>query len=217
MTINAVLQRPKFTEGYPLEDSYFIDRTVIPNKLKFDVAPIWDQDLGAKSIGEPTAVEKVAGIGVGNYKRLTIDYNLVDGVRNGPFLILDVEDYTVQNIEQEDCLYVFLDGVLQRKGYSYTVSGPNITFNVPIQKEMKVDIRYLYGRDVGQVLNIYDFSPDTYFAQGTLSFDSTVLNDFLGYSWMGDAVGIAIQVWQQRPNGTYNVIGQITNLSLIHI
>ena len=211
LTLNAVLQRPKFTEGYPLEDSYFIDRTVIPNKLKFDVAPIWDQDLGAKTIGEPTAVEKVAGIGVGNYKRLTIDYNLVDGVRNGPFLILDVEDYTVQNIEQEDCLYVFLDGVLQRKEYSYTISGPNITFNVPIQKEMKVDIRYLYGRDVGQVLNIYDFSPDTYFAQGTLSFDSTVLSDFLGYSWMGDAVGIAIQVWQQRPNGTYNVIGQITN------
>ena len=128
LTINAVLQRPKFTEGYPLEDSYVIDRTVIPNVLKFDVAPIWDQDLGAKSIGEPTAVEKVAGIGVGNYKRLTIDYNLVDGVRNGPFLILDVEDYTVQNIEQEDNLYVFLDGVLQRKGerQSYTISGPNI-------------------------------------------------------------------------------------------
>ena len=88
LTINAVIQRPKYTEGYPLEDSYFIDRTVIPNKIKFDVAPIWDQDLGAKTVGEPTAVEKVVGMGVGNYKRLTIDYNLVDGVRNGPFLIL---------------------------------------------------------------------------------------------------------------------------------
>ena len=211
LTINAVLQRPKFTEGYPLEDSYVIDRTVIPNVLKFDVAPIWDQDLGAKSIGEPTAVEKVAGIGVGNYKRLTIDYNLVDGVRNGPFLILDVEDYTVQNIEQEDCLYVFLDGVLQRKGFSYTVSGPNMTFNVPIQKEMKIDIRYLYGRDVGQVLNIYDYAPDTYFARGTLSFDTNVLVDFLSYSWMGDAIGLPIHVWQQRLNGTYNIIGEIGN------
>ena len=211
LTINAVLQRPKFTEGYPLEDSYFIDRTVIPNVLKFDVAPIWDQDLGAKTIGEPTAVEKVAGIGVGNYKRLTIDYNLVDGVRNGPFLILDVEDYTVQNIEQEDCLYVFLDGVLQRKGFSYTVSGPNITFNVPIQKEMKIDIRYLYGRDVGQVLNIYDYAPDTYFARGTLSFDTNVLTDFLSYYWMGDAIGLPIHVWQQRSNGTYNIIGELSN------
>ena len=211
LTINAVLQRPKFTEVFPLGDSYVIDKTVIPNKIKFDVAPIWDQDLGAKTIGEPTAVEKVAGIGVGNYKRLTIDYNLVDGVRNGPFLILDVEDNTVQNIESEDSLYVFLDGVLQVKGKAYTVSGPNITFHSPIQSEMIIDIRYLYGRDVGQVLNIYDYAPDTYFAQGTFSFDSTVLSALLKYDWMGDAVGSSIQVWQQRANGTYNVIGEIRN------
>ena len=211
LTINAVIQRPKFTESYPLEDAYVIDRTVIPNKIKFDVAPIWDQDLGAKSIGEPTAVEKVVGIGVGNYKRLTIDYNLVDGVRNGPFLILDVEDYTVQSIEAEDALYVFLDGVLQRKDYSYTVSGPNITFNVPIQKEMKIDIRYLYGRDVGQVLNIYDYAPDSFFAQGTFAFDYGNLDDLLRFAWMGDAIGTPIHVWQQRANGTYNIIGEITN------
>ena len=210
LTLNAVLQRPKFTDGYPLEDSYVIDRTVIPNKIKFDVAPIWDQDLGAKTIGEPSCVEKVAGIGVGNYKRLTIDYDLVNGVRNGPFLILDVLDYTVQNIEAEDNLYVFLDGVLQRKGYSYTISGPNITFNVPIKKEMKIDMRYLYGRDVGQILNIYDFAPDSYFARGTFTFDTTVADDLLRYDWMGDAIGSPIHVWQQRANGTYNVLGEMT-------
>ena len=28
---------------------------------------------------------------------------------------------------------------------------------------------------------------------------------------MGDAVGSSIQVWQQRANGTYNVIGEIRN------
>jgi hypothetical protein len=213
VTINAVLQRPKFTDNYPLQDSYLIDRTVIPNKVKFDVAPIWDQDLGAKSIGEPTAVEKVVGIGVGNYKRLTIDFNLVDGIRNGPFLILDVEDYTVQSIESEDSMYVFLDGILQVKGKAYTVSGPNITFASPIKKEHNVDIRYLYGRDVGQVLNIYDFAPDTYFAQGTLSFTSStpILDTLLAYGWMGDAIGTPIHCWQQRANGTYNVIGELKN------
>ena len=213
ITLNAVLQRPKYTEGYPLEDSYFIDRTVIPNKIKFDVAPIWDQDFSAKTIGEPTAVEKVVGIGVGNYKRLTIDYNLVNNVRNGPFLILDVEDFTVQNIESEDSMYVFVDGVLQRKGYSYEISGPNITFNVPIKKEMKVDIRYLYGRDVGQVLNIYDYAPDTYFSQGILQFSAieSTLDTLLKYTWMDDSVGTAIHVWQQRGDGTYNVIGEISN------
>ena len=216
LTINAVLQRPKYTENYPLFDAYFIDRSVIPNLIKFDVAPIWDQDLGAKSIGEPTAVEKVVGIGVGNYKRLTIDYALVNGVRTGPFLILDVEDNTVQNIESEDNLYVFLDGVLQQKGerQSYTISGPNIFFNVPIQPEVKIDMRYLYGRDVGQILNIYDYAPDTYFARAKLEidFDSSVLSPYQTYSWMGDKIGSPIHVWQVKADGTYNVIGEVSNL-----
>ena len=213
ITINSVLQRPKFTENYPLKDAYWIDRTVIPNVIKFDVAPIWDQDLGAKTIGEPTAVEKIAGIGVGNYKRLTIDYELVDGVRNGPFLILDVLDGTVQSIESEDSLYVFLDGVLQVKGKAYTVSGPNITFHDSIKKEMQIDMRYLYGRDVGQILNIYDFAPDTYFGQGSFSFNSSqvIMDEFLRYTWMGNKIGNPIHVWQLRANGTKNVIGEITN------
>lgn len=213
LTINAVLQRPKYTETFPLFDSYYIDRTVIPNKLIFDVAPIWDQDFSAKSIGEPTAVEKVVGIGVGNYKRLTIDYNLVDNIKSGPFLILDVEDNTVQNIEESDFLYVFLDGVLQREGYSYTISGPNIFFNVPILKEMKIDMRYLYGRDIGQVLNIFDYAPDTYYSKSRVSLQVTSgLNTFLNYGWMGDKIGSPIQAYQIKTNGTYNVIGEISNV-----
>jgi hypothetical protein len=213
LTINSVLQRPKFTENYPLKDAYWIDRTVIPNVIKFDTAPIWDQDLGAKSIGEPTAVEKVVGIGVSNYKRLTIDFELVDGVRNGPFLILDVLDGTVQSIESEDSLYVFLDGVLQVNGKAYTVSGPNITFHDSIKKDMQIDMRYIYGRDVGQILNIYDFAPDTYFSQGTFSFVASQQNmdTLLSYTWMGEKIGNPIHVWQTRANGTKNVIGELSN------
>jgi hypothetical protein len=110
-------------------------------------------------------------------------------------------------------MYVFLDGILQVKGKAYTVSGPNITFASPIKKEHNVDIRYLYGRDVGQVLNIYDFAPDTYFAQGTLSFTTStpILDNLLAYGWMGDAIGTPIHCWQQRANGTYNVIGELKN------
>jgi hypothetical protein len=213
LTINAVLQRPKYTEDYPRFDSYYINRDVIPNELVFDVAPIWDQDFGAKNIGEPTAVEKVVGIGVGNYKRLTIDYNLVDNSKSGPFLILDVEDFTVQNIEEPKFLYVFLDGVLQREGYSYNVSGPNIFFNVPILKEMKIDMRYLYGRDIGQVLNLFDFNPDSFYAKGKVTIEVTSgLEDLLRYSWMGDKIGSEIQLYQTNNDFTYNVIGQISNL-----
>ena len=36
---------------------------------------------------------------------------------------------------------------------------------------MQIDMRYLYGRDVRQILNIYDFAPDTYYASGTFSFN----------------------------------------------
>ena len=214
LTLNAVLQRPKFTEGYPLQDSYFIDRTVIPNVIKFDVAPIWDQDLGAKTINEPTAVEKVVGIGVGNYKRLTIDANLVDDSRTGPFLILDVEDYTVQSIESNTTLYVFIDGILQKETVNYDVSGPNIFFKKPILKEMNVDIRYLFGRDVGQVLNIFDFAPDAFFSTGRFVIDSTssYWDSYETYAWMGDKIGSGIHCWQVRSDGTYNVIGKVGNL-----
>jgi hypothetical protein len=212
LTLNAVLQRPKYTESYPLSDAYYIDRTVIPNKLVFDVAPIWDQDFGAKSIGEPTAVELVAGIGVGNYKRLTIDYALVDEVRGGPFLILDVEDNTSQEIEQQDYLFVFIDGVLQRREYSYSVAGSTISFNVPIKKDTKIDMRYLYGRDLDQIINFHDFNQDTFYAQGTVTFDvASGATELL--NWIGLNSSESFHAWQVNPNGSYNVIGQLTNPS----
>ena len=214
LSLNAVLQRPKLEEDYPLQDAYFIDRTVIPNVIKFDVPPIWDQDLGAKTIQEPTNVEKVVGIGVGNYKRLTIDFNLVDGSRTGPFLILDVEDNTVQNIESNNTLYVFIDGILQREGDSYQVAGPNIFFSKAVKKEMNIDMRYLYGRDVGQVLNIFDFAPDAFFSTGrfVINSTSTFWDSYETYAWMGDKIGSGIHCWQVRPDGTYNVIGKVGNL-----
>lgn len=213
LTINAVLQRPKYTENFPLFDSYYIDRSVIPNKLVFDVPPIWDQDFGAKSIGEPTAVEKVVGIGVGNYKRLTIQPDLVNGVRSGPFLILDVEDNTLQSIDDSAYLYVFIDGILQRENYSYTIAGPSIFFNFPVKEGMKIDMRYLYGRDTGQILNAYDFLQDSYYAKGSvvLSVSSGISNLF-EYAWMGDYKFHPIQAWQLNPNGTYNMLGDVSHL-----
>ena len=213
LTINAVLQKPKYNEFYPGPDAYYIDRNFIPNKLVFDVAPIWDQDFGAKTIGEPTAVEKVVGIGVGNYKRLTIDYDLVDGKRSGPFLILDLEDLTVENIEEPDYMFVFLDGVLQRENFSYTVSGPNIYFTAPLVPENKIDIRYLYGREVGQILRIYDFDPDGLYAKSSVSIEVTSgLTNLLSFSWLGGDFGNPIHAFQFNPNGTFNIIGNVTNL-----
>ncbi len=210
ITINAVLQETKYNEDYPGDDSYYIDKTVVPNKLVFDVAPIWDQYEGAKTLGEPTAVEKVIGIGIGNYKRLTIDSNLIDNIRSGPFLILDLEDLTVLNIEEPDYLLVFVDGVLQKEGISYTVSGPNIFFEFSVTEQMKVDMRYLYGRDVGQILNLYDYNVDQYYANSVVVLETTSgLPAFELRAWMGNQGGAPIQAFQIKPDGTYNIIGQI--------
>ena len=215
VTINAVLQATKFNATYPGEDSYYIDRTVVPNRLVFDVAPIWDQDAGAKTLGEPTAVEKVAGIGIGNYKRLTIDQNLINNVRSGPFLILDLEDRTVQSVDEPDYLLVFVDGVLQVQGESYNVSGPNIFFEFPITEQMKIDMRYLYGRDVGQILNIYDYNPDQYFAQAEIILRTTSgISEFVAGNWSGIYRGGVMQLVQFRPDGTTNALGQITDYSI---
>ena len=145
---------------------------------------------------------------------MTIDKNLVDGSRTGPFLILDVEDETVQSIEDDEFLYVFLDGVLQRRGSknSYTVSGPNIYFNVPIKDEMKIDMRYLYGRDVGQVIKLYDFSTDEYYARSIVTLEVTSgLNDLIEYQWTGQYRGLPIQAYQVRLDGSYNILGEISN------
>ena len=210
ITINAVLQETKYNANYPGDDSYYIDKTVVPNKLVFDVAPIWDQYEGAKTLGEPTAVEKVIGIGVGNYKRLTIDSNLINNVRSGPFLILDLQDLTVVNIEEPDYLLVFVDGVLQKEGISYTVSGPNIFFEFSVTQQMKVDMRYLYGRDVGQILNLYDYNVDQYYANSIVVLETTSgLSTFELRAWMDNQGGSPIQAFQIKPDGTYNIIGEI--------
>ena len=212
LTINAVLQETKFNESYPGQDSYYIDRTVSPNKLVFDVPPIWDQYEGAKTLGEPTAVEKVAGVGIGNYKRLTIDENLIDNQKTGPFLILDLEDLTVQNIEQNDNLLVFVDSVLQKEGISYEVVGPNIYFTFPITDQMKVDLRYLYGRDVGQILNLYNYNLDLYYAQSVVTLNTVSgVDDLLNYGWMGDKIGSRIHAYQIKSDNTYNIIGEVSN------
>ena len=53
VALNGVIQRPKYNPDQPAFDSYWVDNTVVPNIIKFTGAPIWDQDLSAKTIQEP--------------------------------------------------------------------------------------------------------------------------------------------------------------------
>ena len=215
LTVNAVLQQTKFNAEYPGQDSYYINRDANPNQIVFDVAPIWDQDIGAKTLGEPTNVEKVTGHGVGNYKRLTIDPALINNVRSGPFLILDLEDLTVQPVDDPDFLLVFIDGVLQQPGASYSVSGPNIQFTFPITDQMKVDMRYVYGRDIGQVLRLYDYEKGRLFAKSELRFTAVGgLSEFLLTDWREVDRSSPLQIYQVRDNGFVNFLGQVIQRSV---
>ena len=79
---------------------------------------------------------------------------------------------------------------------------------------MKIDMRYLYGRDVGQVLNLYDLAPDQFYAKASVVLQvPTGTDSFSSYAWMGDKIGSPIHAWQVRPDGTRNILGQLSNIA----
>ena len=157
VAFNGVIQRPKYNPSEPAFDSYWIDKTVTPNLIKFTAPPIWDQDLSAKTIGEPTQVEKFFATNIGNYRRYTIDNSLVNGERKGPFLIVSVEGDRILNIDDDNYLIVIVNGVIQEPVSAYTTFGSSITFKYPMRDEDVVDIRLCYGRDLEPSVTIHDF------------------------------------------------------------
>ena len=114
-------KRTKHTINEPAFDAYFIDKSVVPNIIRFSAPPIWDQDLSARTIGEPTQVEKFFATGVGNQKRYTIDDANIDGETTGPHQIVSIAEDTILNIDDERFLLVILNGVIQKEDYLMVV------------------------------------------------------------------------------------------------
>ena len=166
VALNGVIQRTKHTADEPAFDAYFVDTSVVPNIIKFSTPPIWDQDLGARTIGEPTQVEKFFAVNVGNQKRYTIDTANIDGETEGPHQIVSIAEDTILNIDDERFLLVILNGVIQKRGIAnsgaYDVVGSVITFSTPIREEDVVDIRLFYGRDIEPTVNIHNFVTNGY-------------------------------------------------------
>ena len=118
--------------------------------------------MSAKTIQEPSQVEKVFLTNIGNYKRYTIDPSLIDGQRKGPFLMVSVEGERILNIDDPEYLIVLVNGVIQKPGSSYTIAGASITFTYPMRDEDVVDIRLCYGRDLEPAVKFHDFELDGY-------------------------------------------------------
>jgi hypothetical protein len=191
------------------EQAYFIDKSQTPNKVVFSGAPIWGQEENVKTVQEPLAVENIALHGVGNYIRCELDTSgILDG-SSGPFIILNTSTKEVRNIDDSNYALVFIDGILQREGDSYTINGPAINFSRDIYKENNVEIILLYGRDIEQSITLHDFEPTTYFNRLTLTISDTSPNDYTDlFTWFNTNYDNETFAYQ-KDGSNKNLIGKI--------
>ena len=134
-----------------------IVRFIEPPRNFYDVIGYTPEQLDQK--------EYFYGYGVGSYDRLRIDERLIPYRGDGPYLVFDEETNTVKNINEEDFVLVFVDGVLQAPG-TYVLNGPNIRFTSQLQRYIpetgesvnsKVEMISLFGRQVPKTMSAYDY------------------------------------------------------------
>jgi len=214
VSFNGVIQRPKYNPDEPAFDSYWVDKTVTPNIIRFTSPPIWDQDLSAKTIGEPTQVEKFFATNIGNYRRYTIDKSLVNGQRKGPFLILSLDGDRILNIDDENYMIVIVNGVIQEPITAYEVAGASITFKYPMRDEDVVDIRLCYGRDLDPPVTFHDFDINGYLYDYTLEVSGSGVGDRFNIFALFDSNWALnskdkFYIYQEDGNGNNYGIGRV--------
>lgn len=164
--LDGVLQENKMTPLIPATSAYYINRNVTPNEIVFSRAPV---SLGSKGY------QHFFAYSVGNYERIGIDENLIGGSR-GPFLMTSVLDNKVINIDNDRNILVFVDGVLQVRNRSYTISGPFITFSNNLRSGQKVNILFLYGRDIDKRLTFFNYEENNFFNIINITIDNYTIN-----------------------------------------
>ena len=218
VALNGVIQRPKYNPDEPAFDSYWVDKTVTPNLIKFTAPPIWDQDLSAKTIQEPSQVERFFATNIGNYKRYTIDKSLVNGKRTGPFLIVSVDEDKVVNISDSNYMIVIVNGVIQKPITAYEITGTSITFKYSMREEDVVDIRLCYGRDLESTVTFHDFDTSGYLYDYTLEVNGSDVSSRFNSYVVGSDWSLTTKdkfyIYQEDSNGTYG-IGSVYNWKLI--
>ena len=175
--------------------SYDIIRSEDPSVtdiISFSEAPKWEQEENIITVQEPLAVDKTFAIRVGSYERAIIDTELVKIRKTGPFPLYDSESPAeIKYIDDDRYAYVFVDGILQKRGESYNLTGSNITFFEPLvatvlddgtEITQKVDILIFYGRDLDRRLTFFDYEPETYKNDITL----VVTDNTPGYTSIAD-------------------------------
>ena len=175
--LNGVVQKARTTETEPFGNSYSIIRSEDPavgDIIRFSKPPIDNENLYDPPEDLPEelkAYEKCFIYSIGSYQRLKVNSRLYEYRFGGPYLIQDELTNEIRKIDDSSYALVFIDGVLQEEGRSYTIVGPNITFTKPLQAyedatgirvTQDVNIILMYGRDVPRTLTFYEFEPNTF-------------------------------------------------------
>ena len=105
--------------------------------------------------------------------------------------------------------FVFIDGILQREGVSYTITGPAIRFTRKIFRENNIEIVLLYGRDIDQTVTLFDFQRNTYYNEIKITCDAGSSNNFIDWiSWFNTSYD-KFQVAYQKSGGKKKFIGNV--------
>lgn len=167
VSIDGVIQQAGVTPTFPGDRAYYIKRTVTPNQIIFMEPP---------KTFESTK-QSFYAYNVGAYERLEIDYRYVNDLRTGPFIIKSPLTKKSITVDEERNVFVFVDGVLQKRNKSYNIRGAAITFSEPIKKGQKINIVYLFGRDYLKSLVSFDFEQSVFFNYFKISTSSSTTLD----------------------------------------
>ena len=169
--VNGIFQNAKYDETFPRNNSYYIKRAAgatDPDTIVFSEAPKWKQNLNTLTVQEPLAVEKFFAHNVSGYRRLIIEEVNFNGSVVGPFTMRDEETRDVVVIDDDRFLFVYIDGILQKRTRSYTINESSITFSQALKKGQSVDMVLLTGISDNQILNAYNIEPNLFMNEVTV-------------------------------------------------
>lgn len=195
--IDGVLQRAGVTPTLPIDRAYYIRRTVVPNEIIFMEAPIPGRVFHANSVG--------------GYERLSIDYNLVDDTRYGPFPIKSLYFERNISIDDDKNIFVYIDGILQRPRKNYSVSNSSITFTEGIKKGKKVDILYLYGREILKSVLAFNAESQPFLNRYKIIINGEITRLDVGFR----AISNSSEGYVRRVAYTYNTSRQVVQTMVV--
>lgn len=141
INIDGILQRAGETPLFPYDRSYYIVKTSSPNKLVFNEPPKADTQFNGYSIG--------------NYARLKLAEK-IDEVNNQVFSLKTELDELPFIVDNERNLLVFIDGVLQVRGESYTFVSNYIRFREKLDPDQKIYMLFCYGKDSERSITVFN-------------------------------------------------------------